>query len=291
MKQLVIVSGKGGTGKTSITGCLAALARERRASSPVMVDCDVDAPNLHLILPGRAVSREPFYGPRLAVIDPSKAINQTSCEESCSFGAIIGFKVDPLKCVGCGVCELICGAGAVRMTEREAATIFEDETPYGKLFHGRLRPGQPGFGGLITALRMKGEEEAVQISDSFLILDASPGLGCRVIASLSGCDLALLVTEPGVGALSDLKRIFSLLQSLRIPAAAVINRYDLDRSLTREVERFCLGSSIPVVGKIPYDGIFSQAAINQRPAWEIGGVEIKHQLNGIYEQVREILYE
>jgi len=291
MKQLVVISGKGGTGKTSITGCLSALAKRTLATPPVIVDCDVDAPNLHLLLGGTEISREPFLGPKLAVIDRSRVVDQARCESSCRFGAIIGLEVDPSRCVGCGVCELVCGSGAVKMVDREAATIFERDTPYGRMFHGRLLPGQPGFGGLITALRMKGEQIALMDNDSFLLLDGSPGLGCQVIASLAGCDLALLVTEPGLGALSDLARICRLLGFFQTRAIVVINRYDLDRSLTGEVERFCLDNNIPVAGKIPFDNVFSEAAITARPAVEIAGAELKRRLEDIYDQVREALYE
>ena len=291
MKQVVVISGKGGTGKTSITGCLVALAGKNLSHPPVIVDCDVDAPNLHLLLGGTEVSREPFSGPKLAVIDRSKVIDQARCESSCRFGAIAGMEVDSSKCVGCGVCELACGSDAVMMVEREAATIFERETTYGKLFHGRLRLGQPGFGGLITALRMRGEELAMMNPDSLLLLDGSPGIGCQVISSLTGCDLALLVTEPGVGALSDLKRIYRLLRFFRIKAIVVINRYDLDRSLTGEVERFCLDNAISVVGKIPFDNVFSESAVMARPAVEIAGVELNRRLDDIYNYVREVLNE
>jgi len=291
MKQVVVISGKGGTGKTSITGCLAALARKSLSTSPVIVDCDVDAPNLHLLLGGSEVSQEPFSGPKLAIIDRSKVLDQARCESSCKFGAIVGLEVDPSKCVGCGVCELVCGPDAVKMVEREAATIFERDTPYGKMFHGRLRPGQPGFGGLITALRMKGEQVAVTDPGSLLILDGSPGLGCQVIASLTGCDLALLVTEPGLGALSDLERVHQLLRFFGIRSMAVINRYDIDRSLTGEVERFCLANAIPVAGKIPFNSVFSEAAITGRPAVEIAETELRQRLENIYDKVKEALYE
>jgi len=291
MKQVVVISGKGGTGKTSITGCLAVLAKRTLATPPVMVDCDVDAPNLHLLLGGDERSREPFSGPKLAIIDRSKVVDQSRCENSCRFGAIRGLEVDPSRCVGCGVCELVCGSGVVKMVDREAATIFERDTPYGRMFHARLLPGQPGFGGLITALRMKGEQIAVMDPDSFLLLDGSPGLGCQVIASLAGCDLALLVTEPGLGALSDLARICRLLDFFQTRAIVVINRYDLDRSLTGEVERFCVDNNIPIAGKIPFDTIFSEAAITARPAVEIAGAELKRRLEDIYDQVKEALYE
>lgn len=291
MKQLVVVSGKGGTGKTSITGCLAALAKKRLAIPPVIVDCDLDAPNLHLLLGGTEVSREPFTGPRLAVIDRSKIVDQVRCESSCRFGAIVGLEVDPSKCIGCGVCELVSGLEAVKMVERPAATIFKRNTSYGRMFHGHLLPGQPGFGGLITALRMKGEQVAVMNPGSLLLLDGSPGLGCQVIASLTGCDLALLVTEPGLGALSDLARIHRLLGFFQIRAIVIINRYNLDRSLAGAVERFCLDNNITVAGKIPFDNVFSEAAVTARPAVEIAGAELKRRLEDIYDRIREVLYE
>ncbi len=291
MRQVVVISGKGGTGKTSITGCFAALETRLAGRSPVTVDCDVDAPNLHLLLGGRVVGEETFSGPKLAVIDRSKIAEPAACDRSCPFGAITGCEVDPLKCVGCGVCALVCGTGAVTMTDRPAATIFERQTPYGRFFHARLRPGQPGFGGLVTALRMKGEQIAVADPGTLLLLDGSPGLGCRVIASVSGCDLALVVTEPGLGALADLERVCRLLDFFRMKTMIVINRYDLDRSLARDVERFSADNGLPVAGKIPYDEVFRAATVAQKPAVELATEDLRRTLEALYHRVREVLYE
>ena len=290
MKQLVIISGKGGTGKTSLTACFAALEKRLSARPPVIVDCDVDAPNLHLLLGGKVKEKEIFRGPPLAVIDRSKVEDTKECDQSCAFGAISGFGVDSLKCVGCAVCRLVCGEDAVRMKERNSGTIFERETSWGRFFHAELLPGQPGFGGLITALRIKGEAVAMQNPGTLLLTDGSPGLGCQVIASLTGCDLALIVSEPGKGALHDLARIRQLLDFFRIDARVVINRFDLDRSLAREVERYCLVNNLPVAGKIPFHSAFTEATLAGKPAVELGEEELNRNLEDIYQGVKKVLY-
>ncbi len=286
MKQLVIISGKGGTGKTSIAACFAALEKAR-GGDPVMVDCDVDAANLHLLLGGETVGSSSFSGPELAVIERSRVTDRVGCEESCRFGAITGLEVDPFLCVGCGVCQLACPEDAVKMAKREGGTIYERDTSYGKLFSAELEPGQPGFGGLITALRGRGEEEALRQSDSLLLIDGSPGIGCQVIASLTGCDLALVVTEPGKGAFHDFQRIHQLLRFFGMPTRIVINRCDLDRSLLQETERYCSAQDLEIAGRIPFNQLFRQAALAGKPAVELGDAKLKGLIADIYQKVRD----
>jgi len=288
MKQLVIISGKGGTGKTSLAACFTALEKEN-GTAPVVVDCDVDAANLHLLLGGETVATASFSGPELAVIDRGRVADREKCETSCRFGAISGLEVDPFLCVGCGVCGLVCGEGAVRMEKREAGTIYDRNTPYGKLFHAELEPGRPGFGGLITALRTRGEEEALRRPGSLLLIDGSPGIGCQVIASLTGCDLALVVTEPGKGAFHDFERIYQLLRFFGMKTRIVINRSDLDRSLLRETERYCFSHDLEIAGRIPFNDIFRQAAVAGRPAVELGDEKLNSLIRGIYQNVRSAL--
>lgn len=288
MKQLVIISGKGGTGKTSLTACFAALEKEN-GPAPVLVDCDVDAANLHLLLGGKIVNSAPFAGPEVAVIDRGRVADRERCEASCRFGAISGLEVDPFSCVGCGVCRLACGEEAVKMGERKAGTIYESDTPYGKFFHAELLPGQPGFGGLITALRGRGEEEALRRADSLLLIDGSPGIGCQVIASLTGCDLALVVTEPGKGAFHDFERIYQLLRFFGMKARVVINRCDLDSSLLKETERYCSRHDLEIAGMIPFHDLFRQAALAGRPAVELGDDRLNSLIGDIYRNVREAL--
>ncbi len=290
MKQLVIISGKGGTGKTSLAACFAALENKLGESPPVIVDCDIDAPNLHLLLGGSVVNSEPFNGPQLAEIEWSKVKDPKRCEDACAFGAISGFEVDLLRCTGCGVCRLACGEDAVRMVERESGTIFERETPYGRFFHAELLPGQPGFGGLITALRLKGESAALERNGSLVLLDGSPGLGCRVIAGLTGCDLALVVTEPGKGAFHDLERILQLLRFFRIKTMVLINRFDLDRNLSREIERYCLTEGLTLAGKLPFHPDFLEAVLAGCPAAEGAETGLLEELKRIYGLIRKDLY-
>ncbi|MFH1037234.1 MAG: ATP-binding protein [PVC group bacterium] len=290
MKQLVIISGKGGTGKTSIAACFAALEKKRGAFAPVIVDCDVDAPNLHLLLKGKVINFAPFSGPERAVINRARVSDPDKCENSCAFKAISGFEVDPFSCVGCGVCRLVCGEDAVQMAEREAGTIFESDTPYGKFFHAELLPGQPGFGGLVTALRVKGEAEALRRTDSLLLIDGSPGVGCQVIASLTGCDLALVVTEPGKGAFHDLDRIHQLLRFFGMKALVMINRYNLDRTLMKEIERYCLNHDLEIAGRIPVNDLFRQAVLAGKPAVEMGDEKLNPWIEEAYRNTRQALY-
>jgi MinD superfamily P-loop ATPase len=288
MKQLVIISGKGGTGKTSLAACFAALEK-KNGPDPVIVDCDVDAANLHLLLGGETVSSASFSGPELAVIDRSRVADRERCESSCRFGAISGLEVDPFSCVGCGVCRLVCGEEAVRMEKRDAGIIYERDTPYGKLFSAELEPGQPGFGGLITALRARGEEEALRRPDSLLLIDGSPGIGCQVIASLTGCDLALVVTEPGKGAIHDFERIYQLLRFFGMKARIVINRCDLDQSLLKETERYCFSHDLEITGRIPFNDLFRQATLAGKPAVELGDAQLNSLIGDIYQNVRAAL--
>ena len=288
MKQLVIISGKGGTGKTSLAACFAALEKDR-GPAPVIVDCDVDAANLHLLLGGETVGSAAFSGPELAVIDRSRVADRERCEASCRFGAITGLEVDPFFCVGCGVCRLVCGEEAVRMEKREAGIIYERDTHYGKLFSAELEPGRAGFGGLITALRGRGEEEALRHPDSLLLIDGSPGIGCQVIASLTGCDLALVVTEPGKGAFHDFERIYQLLRFFGMKTRVVINRSDLDPGLLKETERYCSSHDLEIAGRIPFHDLFRQAALAGKPAVELGDAKLNSLIGDIYQDVRQAL--
>lgn len=289
MKQLVVISGKGGTGKTSLTGSLAALHSNQGIENPVIVDCDVDAPNLEILLGGEEVSRNDFFGPRLARIDQSASVDVNLLEDSCRFGAIFGRRVDPFKCVGCAACSLV-APEAVEMIERKSGEIIERTSRFGQFFFAELLPGRPGFGGVISALRMKAEEAALTGSDPLLIIDGSPGLGCRVVAGISGCDLALLITEPGKGALHDLERIWQLLRHFNIETRAVINRFDIDPGLSRESERFCRKRSIPVIGRIPFSEEFNRAVIERRTVVEGKDAKLNLCLEAIYRTLRRDLY-
>lgn len=200
--QLTILSGKGGTGKTTVTASFLKLA-----AGAVAADCDVDAPNLHLLLDPTLLEREPFEGAMVARIDPEKCTRCNLCEESCPFGAIKHLAVDPFSCEGCGVCELLCLDGAVRLVPEITGEIFVSETRFGPLAHALLRPGGEATGKLVTRVKEAASRLAEERGLDMIIVDGSPGIGCPVIASVAGSDLILAVTEPTLSGLWGLERI------------------------------------------------------------------------------------
>lgn len=286
---MVVISGKGGTGKTSLAACFAALEKRIGPKPPVLVDCDVEAPDLHLLLGGELAASEPFSGPPLAEIDWAKAPDPARVEAACAFGAIRRGVVVPLDCTGCGACALAAGPLAVQMKPRAAGAIEEWKTPYGRLFRAELAPGEPGTGGLVAALRAKGEEAALGLNGALVIVDGAPGIGCPVIGGIAGCDLAVIVTEPGRGALHDLGRLLRLLARFGTAAVAVINRSDLDRELARELERECRERGLEVAGKIPFTTAFVEAAVAGKPAVELADPALGERLEETYRRIRALL--
>lgn len=248
MKQLLILSGKGGTGKTTVAGAFIKLAQAR-----AYADCDVDAPNLHLIageLP--APETKDYYGLDKAQIDPKLCTECDLCRQHCRFGAIsIGevYTVDPYACEGCGVCELVCPSGAVSLMPSVAGELqlYKNDQLFST---AQLKMGSGNSGLLVTEVK-KGLQQGA--AAPFAIVDGSPGIGCPVHASLSGVDLVLLVTEPSLSGLSDLKRIMETASKFRIEQVACINKFDTNLELTERIEQLCKERQVPLVGKIPFD--------------------------------------
>jgi len=267
MKQIAVISGKGGTGKTSLVASLAALAKGRA----VIADCDVDAPDLHLILRPEIKEKREFLGIKRAVIDPSKCTLCGSCEEHCRFGAISGSEVDPLLCEGCGVCKLVCPAEAVSMVDRLSGYAYISQTRFGPLAHADLFPGEEASGKLVAMVREMARETAASRKAELVLIDGSPGLGCPVIASLAGVDLALVVTEPTISGVHDLERILGVTEHFQIKAAVCINKYDLNPDVSRRIEDICRERSIEVAGKLPFDPAVVEAMVLGEPVVELGG--------------------
>lgn len=248
MKQLLILSGKGGTGKTTIASAFIQLQ-----GAKVYGDCDVDAPNLHLALRQKSIPKKTdYYGMDKAVIDVKRCISCGACMTQCRFDAI-GFtagryQVKPYSCEGCGVCHLVCPTGAIAMVSDVAGELMLYEVDH-TFSTATLKMGSGTSGKLVTEVKgqLKGHE------DSLVIMDGSPGIGCPVIASLNGADMVLIVTEPTISGVSDMKRIVKTARRFKMTLAVLINKYDINEMHTKAIEAFCMAQKIPLVGRVPFD--------------------------------------
>lgn len=251
MKQLLILSGKGGTGKTTIASSFIKLSSAR-----VYADCDVDAPNLHLIMTQNSEpERTDYFGMPKAEIDADKCIECGLCKENCRFDAIFnenGFKVDPYACEGCGVCEAVCPANAVSLKPAVAGELmlYADDN---KVFStAQLKMGSGTSGKLVTEVK-KQMKTTVNPDTKLAIIDGSPGIGCPVIASLSGVNMVLIVAEPSISGISDMERIIKTAETFRTKIGVCINKYDTNPANTKKIEEFCKEKDMPFTGRIPFD--------------------------------------
>jgi MinD superfamily P-loop ATPase len=265
MKQLVIISGKGGTGKTVLSACFATLARKK-----VMVDCDVDAANLYLLLQPEIQEEHSFSGGKKARVDPDKCTGCWNCLDVCRFSAISEeedgkISIDPISCEGCGICSYICPTKSIAMEKRVSGKWFVSRTKYGPFVHARLGIGEENSGKLVAEIRKKANEIAEKAALDLVIIDGPPGTGCPVIASLSGSDLALIVTEPTLSGIHDMERVIGVAEHFRIETAVCINKYDINFAHSCRIEKWCEERSIPVLGKIPFDEVVTKAVSQGMP--------------------------
>jgi MinD superfamily P-loop ATPase len=292
MKQLVILSGKGGTGKTSVAAALAHLAS---LDMPiVLADADVDAANLELVLAPNKLEQHVFMGGQVAVIDPELCQLCDRCYEVCRFEAIIPgddtYRVDALACEGCASCVTQCPEGAIHSEEQQAGFWFRSDTRFGPLFHAHLFAAQENSGKLVTMVKQQGRLLALDQGRELLIVDGPPGIGCPVISANAGADLALLVTEPTVSGVHDLERILGTVNHFRVPALVLINKADVNPAHTASIEAYCRAQGIALVGKLPYDTVVTQAMVQGQPVtlYQPGGV-MARALQGVWAQLRKHL--
>lgn len=281
MKQVVVISGKGGTGKTVLMASFAALAR-----SAVLADVDVDASNLHLLLRPEIQERHVFRGGRKAAIVAEKCTGCGLCLPACRFDALLEGRdgkvsVDPLSCEGCGICFHVCPQGAVALEPRVSGALYVSATPYGPLVHARLGIAEANSGKLVTEVRKKAARIAADEGRRLLLMDGSPGIGCPVIASLTGTDLALIVTEPTPSGLHDMERIYELALHFKIRAACCINKFDINPENAAQVEAWCRERSIPVAGKIPFDPAVPESVVRGVPF-------VEHTANPTADEIRKM---
>jgi MinD superfamily P-loop ATPase len=259
MKELVIISGKGGTGKTTLTASFAALAKNK-----VLADTDVDAPDLHLILSPEIKHEELFKGGHYAVIRQEDCTACGTCRELCRFEAISeDFKVNPIDCEGCGVCVHFCPVKAIDFPQRVCGKWFISETRFGPMVHAQLDIAQENSGLLATLVRQQAKILAQDKNLELILVDGPPGIGCPVIASITGATCVLIVTEPTPSGLHDLERVWQLARGhFGIPCLACVNKYDLNPEMTEKIEQFCQQNEIKLVGKIPFDPKVTEAVVN-----------------------------
>jgi MinD superfamily P-loop ATPase len=284
MKELVVLSGKGGTGKTSLVGCFAALAENK-----ILVDCDVDAADLHLLLEPSVRETHQFRSGRKPVINSQRCTKCGLCVEVCRFSAIHEFTVDMLTCEGCGFCAEVCPAGAITMEERTCGRWFVSDTGFGPLVHAELGIGEDNSGKLVATIRQAAHELARRESREFVISDGPPGTGCPVISSLSGASLALLVTEPTLSGFHDLERVIAVCRHFDVPVTVCLNKYDVNEDISRHIEDYCATESIPIAGCLPFDTAFTDAMSNGQSLIEYQRKGTVHAVEDLWSNVSRLL--
>jgi MinD superfamily P-loop ATPase len=287
LKEIVVISGKGGTGKTSLVASFAALAGDA-----VLADCDVDAADLHLILKPEVRHEEDFSGGKAARIVADKCVGCGRCAEVCHFGAptcdgpaneVIAktYRIDPVACEGCSVCVHFCPADAIAFEPAVNGRWFVSHTRFGPMVHARLAPGQENSGKLVSLIRKEARRIAEQHVKDFILVDGSPGIGCPVIASVTGADFVLVVTEPTLSGQHDLERVIALTQHFDIPTAVCINKFDINPGISESIEQAAGDGNVPVLGRIPYDTAVTKA--------QIAGVSVvEHATGPLSEQIESV---
>jgi MinD superfamily P-loop ATPase len=288
MKQLVVISGKGGTGKTVITASIAALAQNK-----VMADCDVDAANLYLLLHPDIQETHQFIGGKKARIDVEKCTPCGECVDICRCEAITKKKdseiiIDPISCEGCGVCSYICPVEAIEMKESVSGQWFVSRTKYGPFVHARLGIAEENSGKLVTEVRKKAKEIADKNDLDFVIIDGPPGIGCPVISSLSGTDLALVVTEPTLTGIHDMERVVQMAHHFKTQTACCINKYDLNLQNSKQIESWCEKNSIPLIGKIPFEEEVTKSMVQGMPLTEYTNNSSSKEIKKVWQKLHKL---
>lgn len=285
MKQLTVISGKGGTGKTSITAAFASLA-----DNAVFADCDVDAADLHLIFKPEIKKTTRFHGFKIANIDKDICIDCKKCFESCRFDAITNdIEIIKESCEGCGVCAYVCPVDAIKMIDRDSGFAYISNSRFGPMAHAFLKTAEEASGKLVTVVRENAKKLADEKKKDLVIIDGPPGIGCPVIASLTGVDLVLAVTESTLSAIHDLERILGVAYHFKIPAVVCINKFDINLDNTEKITKYCEQNNIDVVGKLPYETIITKAMIYGKNIIEFSDGKLSNEIRKMWDKIKVVL--
>ena len=264
MKELIVISGKGGTGKTSIIAALASLAENK-----VLCDADVDAADLHLIANPKNLSRAEFRSGHTAAIHKGKCTECGLCRELCRYNAIdADYHINPIDCEGCGVCVYFCPEKAIDFPENTCGEWFISDTRFGPLVHARLGIAEENSGKLVTLVRQEAKKLAHEKKHDLILTDGPPGVGCPVIASIGGASAVLIITEPSLSGIHDMQRVIELANHFKVPALVCVNKFDLNPDLTADIEAFAKEEGLIFLGRIPYDPIFIKAMVQGQTIFE-----------------------
>jgi MinD superfamily P-loop ATPase len=282
MKQIVVISGKGGTGKTVLTASFASLAKNK-----VMADCDVDAADLHLLLQPEIKERHEFRSGVTATIDKELCQGCGECISVCRFNAISGdFTIDPISCEGCTICSYVCPVGAIKLEENLSGEWFVSETKYGPFVHAKLGIAEENSGKLVSVVRQKAKEIAEKENLDYVIIDGPPGIGCPVIASLANVDLAMIVTEPTLSGIHDMERVALVSKHFKVTTKVVINKFDINQENTEEIKKICQKENIEVVAQLPFSQKVSESIVQGVPLVEFCSNGIVREVSSLWERIK-----
>ena len=289
MKEIVVISGKGGTGKTSVTASLAVLA----GHEAVIADCDVDAADMHLLMKPVIEISENFFSGVIAQIDEDKCTNCGMCADICRFNAIPVINdqhtINSLNCEGCGYCAKVCPVDAITMPEQNVGDWYISKTKIGNiLVHAKLGIGAENSGKLVAKVKNESKRLAEENNKDFIIVDGSPGIGCPVVSSLSGANFVVLVTEPSLSGLHDLKRVYELVKKFNLKAGCIINKYDINTDVTKDIIQFLNDEAIEYIASLPYNENFTKAMTFGKTIVEYDQGELKDLIVSSWEKIKEL---
>lgn len=290
MKEIVVLSGKGGTGKTSITAGFAALG----AKQLVLADCDVDAADMHLLTAPQILRQEDFYSGKTAKVITEGCVHCFKCMEVCHFDAVLHkegeFVIDPLECEGCSYCYHICPTHTIEMLPRLAGKFYVSRTRFDNtLVHARLGIAADNSGKLVTKVREEAKKIAEKEQMKYVLVDASPGIGCPVVASLTGADFVVMITEPTVSGLHDLSRVYELIEKLHLQSGCIINKANLNKNMAGKIKHFLKSKNIELLCEMPYNIRFTEAISQGKTIVEYDDGILKEKITSTWEKVKELV--